>query len=207
MSSTKKTRKGAPLSQTEEKVNTTFVKRNARGGVLVTPEEIKGAFSMLDVEKTGVITLAALKKRLGVFYPEMTAKDFRFLMNNKKELTVEDLSDLIVDNDLTNFDPVAEAFRLYDTHGTGYLDADRLRSVFKTYGFSELSDEELDILTKAADFDGDGRISLADFRNLIDDPAAVHSIAANKTSASSAGKKHHHEGAQTHTQTHAPTHK
>lgn len=149
----------------------------------MTPEEIQIAFNMLDIDKTGNITLPNLKKRLAVFYPDMSAKEYRFLMNGKRELTMEDLSDLIIDNDLKNFDPIAEAFKLYDPKGTGSISGDQMRAVFQAYGFKELSDEELDILTKAADFDGDGQISLSDFRNLLDDPTAAAAIAAKKIGA------------------------
>jgi hypothetical protein len=44
------------------------VKKNAKGGVLITTEEIQTAFSLLDAEKSG-ITLPVLKKRLGVLFP------------------------------------------------------------------------------------------------------------------------------------------
>lgn len=88
------------------------VRTNAKGGVLVTPEEIQKAFSFLDVDNTGKVTLSNLKKRLGVFFPEMTAKEYRFLMNSKKELSLTDLTELVMDNELTNFDPVYESFKV-----------------------------------------------------------------------------------------------
>lgn len=93
---------------------TTFdkVKKNARGGVLVTADEMKLAFDFLDSDKSGKISLANLKKRLSVFFPNMTAKEYRFLMNNKREMTLQDLQDLLAENEVTNFDPVAEAFKV-----------------------------------------------------------------------------------------------
>lgn len=53
------------------------VKKNAKGGVLITPEEIQMAFQLLDVEKSGQLSLQNLKKRLGVLFPELTVKDYR----------------------------------------------------------------------------------------------------------------------------------
>ena len=88
------------------------VKKNSNGGVLVTPEEIKSAFEFLDSDQSGRLTLANLKGKLGIFFPEMTAKDYRFLMNNKRELTIEDLNEILIDNEVTNFDPVLEAFKV-----------------------------------------------------------------------------------------------
>jgi calmodulin len=92
------------------------VKKNAKGGVLVTPEEMKLAFDFLDTDKSGKISLANLKKRLSVFFPNMTAKEYRFLMNNKREMTLQDLQELLTDNEVTGFDPVAEAFKVSIIH-------------------------------------------------------------------------------------------
>ena len=60
------------------------VPRNARGGVAVSAEELKAGYDMLDLEKSGFVTLTSLRKRLGFFYPDMTPKEYRFLMNNRK---------------------------------------------------------------------------------------------------------------------------
>ena len=80
----------------------------------ISEEEIKSAFSFLDMDKTGQVTLANLKKRLGVFFPDMTPKEYKFLMNNRKELTIEDLNELLADNEISDvsFDPIAEAFKV-----------------------------------------------------------------------------------------------
>jgi Ca2+-binding EF-hand superfamily protein len=81
----------------------------------ISDEEIRSAFSFLDMDKTGQVTLANLKKRLGVFFPDMTPKEYKFLMNNRKELTIEDLNELLADNEISDpsFDPVAEAFKVF----------------------------------------------------------------------------------------------
>lgn len=124
------------------------VPKNARGGVLVTQSEVQAMFSLLDSDKSGSISLANLKKKIGVFFPEMTAKDFRFLMNNKKELSLDDFKELLIDNDISNFDPAAEAFKLFDPKGEGAVNIRKLREVFETFGFGEISDEEMSILMK-----------------------------------------------------------
>ncbi len=126
------------------------VKKNSKGGVLVTSEEISTAFQLLDTERTGQLTIATLKKRLGPLFPEMSAKEFRFLMNNKKEITIDDLKDLLIDNELTHFDPVADAFRVFDPEGKGVINEDKLRQAFISLGLGELSDEELDILKRVS---------------------------------------------------------
>lgn len=80
----------------------------------LSQEEIKSAFAFLDVDKSGQVSLANLKKRLGVFFPDMTPKEYKFLMNNRKELTIEDLNELLVENEVSDaeFDPILEAFKV-----------------------------------------------------------------------------------------------
>lgn len=98
----------------------------------------------------------------------MTAKEYRFLMNNRKEMSLEDLQELLIDNEVSNFDPVAEAFKLFDPRGSGGVSTEKLREVFSRCGLGELSDEELGILMTAGDLDGDGTIGLGDFRGVMD---------------------------------------
>ena len=97
----------------------------------VTDEELKSAFDFFDVEGSGKITQAQLKKRLGVFYKDMPNKEYKFLMNDQSELTLDDLRELLLDNEVKNFDPVAEAFKVYDPDGTGFVDSNVLRSIFE----------------------------------------------------------------------------
>ena len=87
-------------------------------------------------------------------------------MNNHKELTIDDLNTLLLDNEINNFDPVQEAFKIYDPEETGNVDQDKLREIFAAFGFGELTEEELGILMKTADVDNDGKVSLNDFRSL-----------------------------------------
>lgn len=105
---------------------------------------------MLDPEHSGQLTLQSLKKRLGPLMPDMSAKDYRFLMNNKKEMSIEDLRELLVDNEVANYDPVFDAFRMFDPKCTGFIDEDKLRLAFMSFGLGELSDEELDILKRVS---------------------------------------------------------
>jgi calmodulin len=82
-------------------------------------------------------------------------------------VSAADLKALLLDNDLANFDPVAEAFKVYDPSGTGFVELSTLRDVFRRLGFGELSEEDVSVLMTTADKDGDGRISLADFRRIL----------------------------------------
>jgi Ca2+-binding EF-hand superfamily protein len=62
---------------------------------------------------------------------------------------------------------VKEAFKVYDPQGTGFVDHETLRSIFENLGYGEITDEDLAVLVETADADGDGRISLDDFRGML----------------------------------------
>ena len=181
------------------------IPKNEFGGVLVDDKEIQAAFDILDIDKNGFISLNNLKKRLGVFFPDMTAKEYRFLMNNQKEMTFEDLHDLLASNTITNFDPVAEAFKLYDPDDHGYIKPHVLQDIFKVYGFGDVPKDDLEILGKAADVNGDGKITLEDFRKMLEGEGAVleeHVIqdhAGKSKAALEAKEKSESSGAQAET--------
>ena len=48
----------------------------------VTEEELAAAFEFFDMDGNGKITMANLRKRLGVFYKNMPAKDYRYSGHN-----------------------------------------------------------------------------------------------------------------------------
>jgi len=143
------------------------VRRNPKGGVYVNPTELKQAFEFFDVEGKGYITISDLKKRLGVFYQNLSLREYKFLMNNKQELTEQDLYNLLAHNELTNYDPVQEAFKIYDPHDTGYIDLDVFREILSNLGFGDITDQDIQTLIDTADVDGDGKVSLSDFRKML----------------------------------------
>ena len=75
-----------------------------------------------------------------------------------------------ISNSLLNCCPVSRiiTFKVFDIKNEGTIDGEKLRQTFLAYGFGELNDEEYEILIRAADVDGDGAISLDDFRNMLD---------------------------------------
>eukprot|EP01138_Halocafeteria_seosinensis_P002031 gb/GECG01002080.1/.p1 GENE.gb/GECG01002080.1/~~gb/GECG01002080.1/.p1 ORF type:complete len:224 (+),score=34.17 gb/GECG01002080.1/:1-672(+) len=172
---------GRGRSQTRSKDNTSVLRRihslnpkadsrlprNSKGGILVEPSELEKAFKFFDTNDKGHITLKDLKKRLKPFYKDMPHAEFEFLMGGRKSLTLEDLHDLLDDNEITGFDPVEEAFKVYDPDGTGYADIEVVKNIFFKLGFEDLGDDDIETLIETADTDGDGKISLQDFRNML----------------------------------------
>ncbi len=139
---------------------------NPRDGVRISREEVEQAFAFFDTGKTGVLRHQHLKAKLSAFYPHMTSKEYRFLIS-EPNFTVDTLWALLENNTITNFDPVKEAFRVYDPNGTGYVDTAVLKDIMRNMGYGEMSKDDMDVLVKTADVDGDGKISLDDFRNML----------------------------------------
>ena len=136
-------------------------------GISIDEQELQAAFEFFDVSGTGKITLADLKNRLGAFYKNVPLREYKFLMNNQSELTLDDLRALLENNEIKNFDPVAEAFKVYDPQETGYVDTGVLRGIFEKLGFGTITEEDVKILIETADMDKDGKISLEDFRSIL----------------------------------------
>lgn len=65
-----------------------------------------------------VIIAAKLVRRmelsLTVLVPDCSEKqEARVLMNNKAEMTMDDLREVLLENEVKSFDPVAEAFKVH----------------------------------------------------------------------------------------------
>ena len=48
------------------------------------------------------------------------------------------------------------------------MDNETLRRIFEDLGYGEITDEDLEVLVETADMDKDGRISLEDFRTMME---------------------------------------
>ena len=135
--------------------------------VTISEDELKKAWEFFDPKHTGRLTAVEAKKRVSIFYKDVTSKEIRFLMNNQNEISFDELNQLLRDAHLGSFDPVREAFKIYDPENTGFVDPGLIRNFFEAMGFGQLDDEDMRIVIETADKDKDGKISLDDFRALV----------------------------------------
>lgn len=167
------------LPKTPDLSDVSKVTKNERGGVNITEEEIETAFRFFDVDRTGQITFENLRDRLAAAFVfvfndkdkhknNMSVQEIRSVWNGKDGygLSLEAVKELLMENEEKAFDPIAQAFCAFDPKGTGFVEADNMEQVFKTFGFG-LTEEEIKYVVKSADQDKDGRISLDDFRNML----------------------------------------
>ena len=118
------------------------------------------------MDGAGKLTAAGLKQRLGAFYRNLPQKEIKLLLGDGP-FTKDSLRKLLANNDLGSYDPVREAFKAYDPHGTGFADPEMLRHIFEALGYGEINDDDLKVLVETADVDRDGQIGLEDFRNMM----------------------------------------
>jgi len=71
---------------------------------------------------------------MNIINPDFKLNDLNFLSGKKKILKSGDLYDLINNNDLKDFDPLEEAFKLLD-NGNGELSIKKINKLFKKLDF------------------------------------------------------------------------
>ena len=155
------------------------IKRNEKGGILIEKKDLRRLFEFLDVSNKKFLTEADLRNRLSIFYKAggtgPSSKEYKSLMNNRSTITLDDLFNILVDNELTNFDPIQESFRsIFDPSDCGHCDIQILRTILSNFGFNKISEKDMHILVDIADQDKDGKINLDDFADIIKNTENLH---------------------------------
>eukprot|EP00239_Pterosperma_sp_CCMP1384_P002576 CAMPEP_0197851604 /NCGR_PEP_ID=MMETSP1438-20131217/18440_1 /TAXON_ID=1461541 /ORGANISM="Pterosperma sp., Strain CCMP1384" /LENGTH=205 /DNA_ID=CAMNT_0043465263 /DNA_START=219 /DNA_END=836 /DNA_ORIENTATION=+ len=145
--------------------------RNDKGGIIIYDEEIKDAFTLLAGEGKETLTREDLTSFLDTFFPGMlTHKEVKSMLG-PSGISFEKLKKLVQSNDLQDFDPIAEAFKVLDPDSKGEMDMDILKQLLeKMPGIGEIDKDDSDFLMKYLDKDNDGRVGLEDFANIGDYP-------------------------------------
>lgn len=63
---------------------------------------------------------------------------------------------------MTEEEELTRAFKLFDINNDGSITSEELRKVMKSLG-SDLTEEEVELLIREADYDGDGTLDLTEF--------------------------------------------
>jgi Ca2+-binding EF-hand superfamily protein len=124
-----------------------------KGSIKIDDDELNAAFAFFDVDNKGRLTAKDMHARLSAFYPSLPLKEVKALIT-EPIFTKEVLRRLLENNQLAGFDPVKQAFTVYDPNNTGFVDIDTLKRVFTDLGFADITDEDVVVLVEASDVDG-----------------------------------------------------
>ena len=135
-----------------------------RGDQKVTKDEIIEFLSEISKFNAPKISRKELADYLQAFPKEYSQKEIAFLMNGKHEMDANELYELLASTQIEDFDAVEEAFKLLDVNNEGELTVETFKTIFKNLELGEIAPSDEDIFREVADFDGDGKINLNDFR-------------------------------------------
>jgi len=88
------------------------IPRNDKGGIAVSDTELEAAFQFLDIKGTGEISANDLRERMIHFFPNLSVREAKLLVSCEGPFTVDKLREMLRDNELANFDPIKEAFKV-----------------------------------------------------------------------------------------------
>ncbi len=157
-----------------------------RGDMKITLKEIEDFMRELSPFKAAKITRKELREYLNAFPqptvetkpegknsptredPEKARKnEVNFLMNGKNELEAAELYEMLATTQIEEFDAVEEAFKLLDVNKEGHLTVETFKNIFEKLKLGTIASSDVEIFKEVADFDGDGVISLEDFRKIL----------------------------------------
>mmetsp|Transcript_43673 Transcript_43673/g.111632 ORF Transcript_43673/g.111632 Transcript_43673/m.111632 type:complete len:160 (+) Transcript_43673:366-845(+) len=135
-------------------------------GVVVSDDVLMHAWKVLNPEDNAKLSRSDLQAYVDIFFPKNQPVDLKSLVKSSG-ISFDKLKQLVQDNELQNFDPAAEAFKVLDPAGTGFADLDTMRAILSQMpGIGDVTDDDMKVVLELADSDMDGKISLQDFGTL-----------------------------------------
>ena len=136
-------------------------------------EEIKEAFDIFDVDKSGAISVSELLKAMKTLgFDSKNPAIYNMIADmdhdGSGEIEFEEFLDMMTAriSDKNTKEDLERVFKLFDDDRTDEITVDNLRRVAKELG-EEISDEELNEIVMRADLDGDGKLTFDDFYQVI----------------------------------------
>nr|ABK21927.1 unknown [Picea sitchensis] len=131
--------------------------------------EFREAFSLFDRDGDGSITtkeLSTVIRSLGQNPTEAEIQDMINEVDTDGNGTIDfrEFLDLMAHKikDLDSDEELREAFKVFDKDQNGYISAAELRHVMINLG-EKLTEEEVELMIKEADTDGDGQVNYEEF--------------------------------------------
>jgi len=136
-------------------------------------ETIKEAFNIIDTDKDGKIAskeIGDLLKSAGLTNSESDIMDYSKELEEEGTTAIDIIDFIKLYNsrlkDTESEDDIKEAFGLFDKDSDGFITKEEFAKALLSIN-EKLSEEEIEDIIKEADADGDGKISIVEFRRLM----------------------------------------
>ena len=136
-------------------------------------EEIKEAFDIFDVDRSGAISVQELLNAMrSLGFDTKNPAIFQMIADMDEdgngEIEFEEFLDMMTAriSDRNTKEDLERVFKLFDDKRTGEITVDNLRRVAKELG-EDIPEEELKEIILRADLDGDGKLTFEDFYAVI----------------------------------------
>ena len=135
--------------------------------------EIKDAFDLFDVGKTGKIETRDLKQAMenqGFQYKSPTI--FKMVceldVEGRNRVDFDEFLDMMTENvvEESSKDEVRKVFNLFDVDQTGFIELKNLKKIAKELGENLKEEDIIELITKS-DADGDGKVSFQEFYDIM----------------------------------------
>ena len=139
----------------------------------VQKKEYTQAFEVFDKDKDGFVTRQELKTIMRSLGQNPSEDDIEEMMvtadaNQDGKISYDEFMTLISNQikSSEDVDEMSEAFAVFDVDKDGFITKSELRQVMNRLG-ENLTDAQLTAMIKEADTDNDGKISIKEFKNLM----------------------------------------
>ncbi|CAF0719920.1 unnamed protein product [Rotaria sordida] len=137
-------------------------------------KELRQAFDLFDTDHSGAISLPELKQALSALGVRVNDHEARQMfsaidIDKNGRIEFEEFVEVVADSYFKKFSrsEILEAFRRFDHNRDGYIEADELKTILSKLG-RHYSNEEIRRMIAQVDRDGNGKISIEEFAELVE---------------------------------------
>ena len=135
----------------------------------VTIEEIENAFLIINPKEKGKkISSQQFMAKMSFLSNIIPDFDPKILMNNKNELTSEELLGLLKQVEHVETETTKTIFQALDKNNEGKVDLPYLCELMEKFGIESFGEQDYDFLLECLDIDNDGVITIDDFQKFIE---------------------------------------
>ncbi|KAK8475704.1 hypothetical protein V6N13_053669 [Hibiscus sabdariffa] len=146
--------------------------------------DFKKVFQTFDKNGDGRISKEELSdslEKLGIFIPdaELTQMIEKIDVNGDNCVDIEEFGELYQSlmSDVNEEEDMAEAFKVFDQNGDGYISVDELMSILVSLGLKQgKTIEDCEKMIMKVDVDGDGRVNFLEFKKMMEEGGGFSSL-------------------------------